>query len=281
MSAAIPNAAHSAGGRRPGTPLFALAAGAVFGGLQAFGAQHVGLLQLDSTRSDWLAVTLSTLTWLSAASVIVGVLAAARFGGRTDSGRGNLLTLSAAALGGLFAVPFATSAAAWGAMYGGAISATGAGVNVVVGIALGVVCGALVQRYRSVAVGLSVGIGVVWAVALLSVLLDPGRPPVLGHPGVSSIADATVPRVGALLVALVSGLGIGVVWTVRPTGDRVAAAVAGPALVAAVFVVSVPIASGWPWSPIPSALLAVPCAVLGATLGAGLALRLRPGRAGR
>jgi hypothetical protein len=278
MSAAIP--ARPAGGRRPGAPIIALAAGAVFGIAQTLVAQRGGLLRFDGSQSGWLAIELSMLTWLSAVNVVVGVLAGARFGRQAGFGRTDLFAIGGAGLGGLLAVPVASSAVAWAAVYGGGVAASRAAVQVVIGTLLGMLAGLLAQRYRTVAVGLLAGSVLVWLVAALSALLGPDRPPVLGHPDISLAPghDVAAQRAGALAVAVVYGLVLGAAWAQRRAEARIAA-VAGPILVAAAYLATVPLTGpSWPWSPLPTALLAVPAAGLGAAAGGWLTDRLRGSR---
>ncbi len=280
MAAVIPNAAHPAGSRRPGTPLLALAAGGLFGVVQTLLAQRFGLLRFDAGQSDSWSIELATLTWLSALSVVVGVLVAGRLGESRRPPdrprRQDPFAIAAAVLGSLLAVPLTTSSAAWAALYGGATPTWQTAVPVLLGVALGAVAGLVCQRSRPVAVGLAVGSIVIWSTAVLSVLLDPDRAPVLGHPDLGFGSAVRGPQLGALVLALLYGAVVGVTWGTRRVQSRVTAALAGPALVAAAFLVAVPIAGPvWLWSPIPTALLAIPCAGFAALVSGWAADRRR------
>jgi hypothetical protein len=205
-----------------------------------------------------------------------------------------VLVLGAAGLGSLLAVPFAASAAAWASMYGGGVPVWQAALHVLVGGALGVAAAAVALRVRAVAAGIAASVAVIWPLALLSVWLDPADPPVLGHPdvGIGAGADAgagaptgwhvVALRVGAVLLALVAGALVGGCVRSIPVELRAIAAGAGPALVAATYLLVLLLAGPtWPWSPVPSALLATACAPAAATLtGWLLAHRSRPAGAG-
>jgi len=267
MSAAIP--AHPAGGRRPGAPLIALVSGALFGIVQTLGAQRTGLLRFDGSRSGWWAVELSTLTWLSAVSVVVGVLVAARLG-RAAPGRTDLFSVGGAALGSLATAPLISVNAAWAAVYSTNAPTSGTVTHVVLGVVLGSLAGLLAQRYRPVAVGLATGSALLWALALLSALVLPDQAPVLGHPylGMDSVMAQ---RIAALAVAAGYGLLLAVVWRRASVEARITAAVAAPTLLALAYLsTAVATSASWPWSPVPSALAAIPCAALGAAVGVAL-----------
>ncbi|MGA8113894.1 MAG: hypothetical protein WCA46_09550, partial [Actinocatenispora sp.] len=252
MAAAIHNVAHPAGGRRPGTPVIALAAGGLFGVAQTLLAQRCGLLRFDSGQSGWWAVELVTLTWLSAVSVVFGVLVAGRVGAPRaepeEGRRADPYVLGAAALGSLLAVPLATSSAAWAAIYGGAAPVWQSAVPVLVGIALGIAAGAVGQRSRAVALGFIVGSATLWAIAVLSGVLEPSHPPVLGHPDLGMGSAVTGQRTGAMVTALAYGAVMGVCGAGRRLQSRILMAVAGPGLAAAAFLAALPIAGPvWPW----------------------------------
>jgi len=265
MAAALPNAAHSAGGRHPGTPLLALAAGGVFGVAQTLVAQRCGLLRFDAAHSGWSSIELGTLVWLSAASVVLGTVTARRLGRARR--RPDMFCLGAAGLGSLLAVPLAASSAAWAAIYGADVTTGRVVLHVLLGAGLGLLAGAATQRYGPAAVGLVVGIAFTWGTAVLAGLLRPDRPPILGHPDLGIGAAGAGQRIGALVVALLYGIAVGTVWTTREVRVRVIAAAVGPALVAAAYLLVLPFGGHtWPWSPIPTALLAVPVTAVGAVL---------------
>ncbi|BCJ32817.1 hypothetical protein Athai_03200 [Actinocatenispora thailandica] len=274
MAAALPNAAHSAGGRRPGTPLIALAAGGVFGVAQTLVAQRCGLLRFAAANSEWSSIELGTLVWLSAASVVLGVLSARRI---THARRAqDAFVLGAAGLGSLLAVPLATSSAAWAAIYGGDVATGRVVLHVLLGAGLGLVAAAVAQRYRAAAVGLATGIALTWGFAVLAGLLRPGRPPILDHPDLGIGAAGSGQRFGGLVVALLYGAAIGIVWSTRTLRSRAAAAAIGPALAAAAYLLVLPFGGqSWPWSPIPTALAAVPLAATGAVLAGTLTDRFQ------
>jgi hypothetical protein len=274
MAAALPNAAHSAGSRRPGTPLIALAAGGVFGVAQTFVAQRCGLLRFDAANGEWSGIELGTLVWLSAASVVLGVLTARRI---THARRtSDAFVLGAAGFGSLLAVPLATSSAAWAAIYGGEVATGRVVLHVLLGAGLGLLAAAVAQRYRAGAVGLAAGIALTWGFALLAGLLRPDRPPILDHPDLGIGAPGSGQRIGGLVVALLYGAAIGIVWSTRSIRTRIAAATAGPALAAAAYLVVLPFdGEFWPWSPIPTALAAIPLAAVGAALAGRLTDRVQ------
>lgn len=264
--------AASAGRRRPGAALVALAAGGVLGVVQTLVAQRFGLLSFEGGRTGWWVAQLVALSWLSAVSVALGALVPRR-AGRTDPRRADPFTLGAAAFGGLLAVPLASSSAAWAAIYGGAVPTSQVVGHVLVGIVLGVAAGAAAQRYRPVAVGLVAGAVVAWVTAVVSVVVD-AAPPVLGHPDLG--LGATGRQVGALLVAAVFGIVLGGAWSSVRLDARAVAASVGPGLVAAAYLVGLPLTDAdWPWSPVPTALLAVPCAALFAVVAGWFGDRLR------
>lgn len=287
--AAVPHLGRSAGTQdRVGAPLLALAGGGLFGVFQTVIAQRVGLLRWTSGETGWWAAELATLTWLAATSVVLGVLVARRPGWLprrrapaeehpAEQGNeralwpGRLLVLGAAGLGSLFAVPVAASAAAWASMYGGGVGEWQTALHVLVGAALGLVASAVALRVRAVATGIAASVVVIWPLALLSVWLDPADAPVLGHPDVGiGVTAAASPengwhvlalRAGAVLVALLGGALVGVRARSLPVELRAVAAGAGPALVAATYLLVLLLAGpAWPWSPLPSALLAAMCA---------------------
>jgi hypothetical protein len=274
MAAALPNAAHSAGGRRPGTPLIALAAGGVFAVVQTFIAQRCGLLRFAAANSEWSSMELGALVWLSAASVVLGVLTARRI---TRARRtADAFVPGAAGLGSLLAVPLATSSAAWAAIYGGDVATGRVVLHVLLGAGLGLLAGMIAQRYRAAAVGLATGIALTWGVALLAGLLRPDRPPILDHPDLGIGAAGSGQRLGGLIVTLLYGAAIGIVWSTRSIRTRVAAATAGPALAGAAYLLVVPFdGQFWPWSPIPTALTAIPLAAVGAALAGRLTDRFQ------
>jgi hypothetical protein len=200
---------------------------------------------------------------------------------------GRLLVLGAAGLGSLLAVPFAASAAAWASMYGGGVPVWQSALHVLVGAGLGMGAAAVAQRVRVVATGIAASVVVIWPLALLSVWLDPANAPVLGHPdvgiglsagagpggspdaaaggglgaGVTNGWHVVALRAGAVLIALVAGALVGGRARSLPVEIRAVAAGAGPALVAATYLLVLLLAGpSWPWSPVPSALLAAACA---------------------
>jgi hypothetical protein len=294
--ATLPQLARPAdAGGRPGAPLYALAVGCFFGVFQTVIAQRVGLLRWNSDSVGWWAAELATLTWLAATSVVLGVLVAnrgiGRIGGPVADGGGSvgwrwrLLVLAAAALGSLLAVPFAASAAAWASMYGGGVPVWQAALHVLVGAGLGAGAAAVALRVRAVAAGIAASVVVVWPLALLSVWLDPANPPVLGHPDVGAGAGWHVAalRAGAVLTALIGGALVGGCARSVPVEVRAVAAGAGPALIAATYLLVLVLAGpAWPWSPIPSALVAAVCAPAAAAFTGWLASwpPLRSGGAG-
>jgi hypothetical protein len=285
--AALPHLGRPAGAQdRAGAPLYALAGGCLFAVCQTVIAQRVGLLRWSSGQTGWWAAELATLTWLAATSVVLGVLVAGRVAGPA-AGRaglpGRLLVLGGAGLGSLLAVPFAASAAAWASMYGGGVPVWQATLHVLVGAGLGLAAAAVALRVHAVAAGIAASVVVIWPLALLSVWLDPTNPPVLGHPdvGIGIGADAgtgagagdltgwhvTALRAGAVLLALVAGVLVGGCVRSIPVELRAVAAGAGPALVAATYLLVLLLAGpSWPWSPVPSALLATVAAPAAAAL---------------
>ncbi|HEY3501239.1 MAG TPA: hypothetical protein VGN37_00475 [Actinocatenispora sp.] len=266
--------AATAGRRRPGTALLALAAGGVLGVAQMLVAQRLGLLRFDGGRTGWWVAQLVALCWLSAVSVVLGALVARRLT-HADPHRVDPFALGAAAFGSLLAVPLASSSAAWAAIYGGAVPTWQVVGHVLVGTALGVVAGAAAQRYRPVAVGVVAGAVVAWATAILSAVCDGTAPPVLGHPALG-VGAGTGERVGALVVAVLLGVAIGVAWASARLDAKAVAASAGPGLVAVAYLATLPLTGAdWPWSPVPTALAAVPCAALAACVAGWLADRLR------
>lgn len=292
--AVLPRVGPTEVGWGAGAPLVALFAGGLIGVLQTQAAQVVGLLRWDAGRAGWWAVELGTLTWLVATSVLLGVLVTRRLGayrarraamivtGRRSTGlpdRPDLAVPAAAALGSLLAVPLATSSVAWAAVYGGGVSTWRAALHALLGAVIGVAVAALAQRFRPVASGTALGTLVGWVLALLSVLLDPGRPPVLGHPDLGVPGDggnAWALRAGALVAALLLGVGVGLARRSEPADVRIAVAAAGPALMAISYLFVWPLSGSiggpsWPWSPVPSALLAVPVAAGVAVLTGRLA----------
>lgn len=286
--AALPHLGRPAGAEdRIGAPLLALAGGCLFGVFQTVIAQRVGLLRWSSAETGWWAAELATLTWLAATSVVLGVLVAGRRAraGDWSAWSGRLLVIGAAGLGSLLAVPFAASAAAWASMYGGGVPAWQSALHVLVGAGLGMGAAAVAQRVRAVATGIAASVVVIWPIALVSVWLDPANAPVLGHPdlGIGLSAGAGLGgspaagtglgagaatgwhvvalRASAVLIALVAGALVGGRVRSLPVEIRAVAAGAGPALVAATYLAVLLLAGpSWPWSPVPSALLAAACA---------------------
>jgi hypothetical protein len=284
--AALPHLGRPAGAEdRIGAPLLALAGGCLFGVFQTVIAQRVGLLRWSSAETGWWAAELATLTWLAATSVVLGVLVAGRRARAGDWSvwSARLLVIGAAGLGSLLAVPFAASAAAWASMYGGGVPVWQSALHVLVGAGLGMGAAAVAQRVRVVATGIAASVVVIWPLALVSVWLDPANAPVLGHPdvgigvnggaglggapGAGAGADpasgwhVVALRAGAVLIALVAGALVGGRLRSVPVEIRAVAAGAGPALVAATYLLVLLLAGpSWPWSPVPSALLAAACA---------------------